>query len=97
MKVNFAEPDAIDLQELREMVASRAWQLYASKIASMLGADVKALIGADDDRAAVRLQGGIRRLETVLSLPSILEGEIKEKVQKHAVDAKRRQPQHPQG
>jgi hypothetical protein len=81
MKVRVSK-DSIDLEELKDCVSRRGYQLIAEKAAQDLERVRKDLETCDDMHQIRFLQGRAAALRTMLNYPAIIVDEIRDKQRK---------------
>jgi uncharacterized membrane protein YhfC len=89
VKVRVTKPDEFDLQAIREMLESPAWQLvYGARLAAMKEQAIRDLVNCADWPATRFLQGSIAAIEAVMNLPTIVAQEVKNRRKTDAVEGK---------
>jgi hypothetical protein len=79
------EKDSIDLNALRDTVASMGYRMIAERHAVMETALLRELVNADSFEKTRFLQGQIQALARSRDVPKILEAEIRAKQKKRGV------------
>jgi hypothetical protein len=69
--------DATDLEHLRQMVATRGWQMITERISDMIATELATCASSESVDAIRKAQGALAALGRVVELPEILDRELR--------------------
>ena len=71
--------DAIDCEHLDQTVATAGYALIAARLKAAIESEVQVLLSATDPSDVHRSQGVIKGMRLALSIPTIIQAEIRER------------------